>query len=93
MPSIIIEQKWRGDVKLGFVAFGVKWSPNGIIMVYRRRFAIKSLYRIGNVFKPRTLSKNATFIYFMLWYLSNSETYGYTSIKNILCLSNENIMQ
>jgi hypothetical protein len=32
----------------------------------QKKIAIESSYRIGNIFKPRTLSKNVIFIYFML---------------------------
>jgi IS4 transposase len=80
-------------MSLGFVVFKVKWAPKGVSTVYRRRFAIESLYKIGNVFKPRTLFKNVTIVYFMLWYLSYSKTYGYTSRRNILRLSNEDLIQ
>ncbi len=66
MPSIIREQKWKSDVNLDYVVFRVKLSPKGVSTVYRRRGAIESLYKIGNVFKPRTSSKDATIIYFML---------------------------
>jgi len=32
----------KGCENLGFVVFGVKWSPRKISTVYRRRFAIES---------------------------------------------------
>ena len=45
---------------LGFVVFGVSWSPRKVSTVYRRRFAIESSYRMRNLVKPKTSSKNAT---------------------------------
>jgi putative transposase len=45
--DIIIDVKYlkgkkgkKGCANLGFVVFGVKWSPRKISTVYRRRFAI-----------------------------------------------------
>ncbi len=49
---------------LSFVVFGVKWTPRKVSTVYRRRFAIESSYRMRNVVKPKTSSKNATIRYF-----------------------------
>jgi putative transposase len=42
----------KGRENLGFVVFGVKWSPRKVSTVYRRRFAIESSYRMrGSVAK------------------------------------------
>jgi len=69
--NIVIDVKYlkgkrrkRGCENLGFVVFGVKWSPRKVSTVYRRRFAIESSYRMRNVVKPRTSSKDANIRYF-----------------------------
>ena len=69
--DIVIDVKYlkgkrekRGCENLGFVVFGVKWSPRKVNKVYRRRFAIESSYRMRNVVKPKTSSKNANIRYF-----------------------------
>jgi putative transposase len=54
----------NGLENLGFVVFGVKWSPRKVSTVYRRRFAIESSYRMRNIVKPKTSSKNANIRYF-----------------------------
>lgn len=53
-----------GCENLGFVVYGVKWSPRKISTVYRRRFAIESSYRMRNIVKPRTSTRDVTFRYF-----------------------------
>ncbi len=53
-----------GCENLGFVVYGLKWSPRKISTVYRRRFAIESSYRMRNIVKPRTSTRNVTFRYF-----------------------------
>lgn len=69
--DIIIDVKYlkgkrdkKGCENLGFVVFGVKWSPRKVSTVYRRRFAIESSYRMRNVVRPKTSSKNTTIGYF-----------------------------
>lgn len=69
--DIIIDVKYlkgkrdkKGCENLGFVVLGVKWSPRKVSTVYRRRFAIESSYRMRNVVRPKTSSKNATIRYF-----------------------------
>ena len=69
--DIVIDVKYlkgkrgkKGLETLGFVVFGVKWSPRKVSTVYRRRFAIESSYRMRNVVKPKTSSKNADIRYF-----------------------------
>ncbi len=39
-------------------------DPRKVSTVYRRRFAIESSYRMRNVVRPRTSSKNANIRYF-----------------------------
>jgi putative transposase len=69
--NIVIDVKYlkgkrgkKGLENLGFVVFGVKWSPRKVSTVYRRRFAIESSYRMRNIVKPKTSSKNADIRYF-----------------------------
>jgi len=69
--DIVIDVKYlkgkrekKGCEKLGFVVFGVKWSPRKVSTVYRRRFAIESSYRMRNIVKPKTSTKNAEIRYF-----------------------------
>ena len=58
--DIVIDVKYlkgkrekKGCENLGFVVFGVKWSPRKVSTVYRRRFTIKSSYRMRNVVNQR----------------------------------------
>jgi putative transposase len=69
--DIVIDVKYlkgkRGKYEcenLGFVVYGVKWSPRKVSNVYKRRFAIESSYRMRNIVKPRTSTKDVTFRYF-----------------------------
>ena len=69
--DIVIDVKYlkgkrgkKGLENLGFVVFGVKWSPRKVSTVYRRRFAIESSYRMRNIVKPKTSTKNAGIRYF-----------------------------
>jgi len=69
--NIVIDVKYlkgkrgkKGLENLGFVVSGVKWTPRKVSTVYRRRFAIESSYRMRNVVRPRTSSKNANIRYF-----------------------------
>ena len=43
---------------------GSKWSLRKVSAVYRRRFAIESSYRMRNIVKPKTSTKNAEIRYF-----------------------------
>ena len=69
--AIVIDVKYlkgkrekKGCENLGFVVFGVKWSPRKVSTVYRKRFAIESSYRMRNIVKPKTSTKNANIRYF-----------------------------
>jgi putative transposase len=69
--DIIIDVKYlkgkrgkKGCENLGFVVFGVNWSPRKVSTIYRKRFAIEASYRMRNIVRPRTSSKNATVRYF-----------------------------
>lgn len=54
----------KGRENLGFVVYGINWSPRKVSTVYRRRFAIESSYRIRNQVKPNTSTKNVLIRYF-----------------------------
>ncbi len=69
--DIVIDVKYmkgkRGNYgceNLAFVVYGIKWSQRKVSNVYRRRFAIESSYRMRNIVKPRTSTKDVTFRYF-----------------------------
>jgi putative transposase len=69
--NIVIDVKYlkgkrgkKGLENIGFVVFGIKWSPRKVSTVYRRRFAIESSYRMRNIVKPKTSTKNANIRYF-----------------------------
>ena len=69
--NIVIDVKYlkgkrgkKGCENLGFVVFGLKWSPRKVSTVYRRRFAIESSYRMRNIVKPKTSSKNTDLRYY-----------------------------
>src|SRR6056297_1742992 len=69
--NIVIDVKYlngkkgkKGRENLAFVVYGVKWSPRKVSTVYRRRFAIESSYRMRNIVRPRTSTKNVTIRYF-----------------------------
>ncbi|WP_321428945.1 ISH3 family transposase [uncultured Methanolobus sp.] len=69
--NIVIDVKYmkgkrnkKGCENLGFVVYGLNWKPRKISTVYRRRFAIESSYRMRNIVKPRTSTRNVTFRYF-----------------------------
>lgn len=49
-----------GAENLAFVVYGVNWSIRKISNVYRTRFAIESSYRMRNIVKPKTSTKNVT---------------------------------
>ena len=69
--NIVIDVKYmkgkrdkKGCENLGFVVSDLNWTPRKVSRVYRRRFAIESSYRMRNIVKPRTSSKNPTIRYF-----------------------------
>lgn len=69
--DIVIDVKYlkgkrnkNGCENLGFVVYGLKWKPRKVSTVYRRRFAIESSYRMRNIVKPRTSTRDVTFRYF-----------------------------
>ena len=48
----------------GFVVFGVDWSLLKVKRVYRSRFAIESSYRMRNIVRPKTSTRNPVARYF-----------------------------
>jgi len=69
--NIVIDVKYlkgkrgkKGCENLGFVVYVINWSPRKLSTVYRRRFAIESSYRMRNIVKPKTSTRDVTFRYF-----------------------------
>jgi putative transposase len=59
--------KKDGTIKeknLGFVYFGIDWSLLKIQTEYKSRFAIESSYRMRNIVKPKTSTRNPVTRYF-----------------------------
>jgi len=54
----------HGGVNLGYVVSGTSWSPFRVHQIYRSRFSIESSYRMRNLAKPRTTSKDPVLRYF-----------------------------
>jgi len=54
----------NGCENLAFVVYGIKWTHRKISNVYRTRFAIESSYRMRNIVKPKTSTKDVTVRYF-----------------------------
>lgn len=50
--------KKYGNVNLGYVVYGIDWKPRRVYLVYKNRFAIESSYRIRNIVKAKTSSRN-----------------------------------
>jgi putative transposase len=68
--NIVIDVKYlkekrgkKGHGNIGLV-YEVKWSPKKISAVYIRRFTIELSYRMTNIVKPKTSSKNTNIRYF-----------------------------
>lgn len=49
---------------LGFVYFGINWSLLRIQSEYKSRFAIESSYRMRNIVRPKTCTRNPVIRYF-----------------------------
>ncbi|ABE51443.1 ISH3-like element ISMbu7 family transposase [Methanococcoides burtonii] len=54
----------NGCENLGFVVYGIDWEPGKISTIYRKRFTIESSYRMRNVVKPKTSSRDPMLRYF-----------------------------
>ena len=58
-----------GNVNLGYVVHGIDWKPRKVHLIYKKRFAIESSYRIRNIVKAKTSSRNVA-IRFLLTIIS-----------------------
>jgi putative transposase len=54
-----------GNVNLGYVVHGIDWNPRRVYRVYKNRFAIESSYRIRNIVKAKTSSRNVVLRYLL----------------------------
>jgi len=54
-----------GNVNLGYVVYGIDWNPRRIYRVYKNRFAIESSYRIRNIVRAKTSSRNVAIRYLL----------------------------
>jgi putative transposase len=57
--------KKYGNVNLGYVVNGIDWNPRKIYRVYKNRFAIESSYRIRNIVRAKTSSRNVAIRYLL----------------------------
>jgi len=48
----------------GYYVYGIDWKPNKVASVYSKRFGIESSYRMRNIVKPRTITKNPAVRYY-----------------------------
>lgn len=48
----------------GYFVHGIDWKPNKVASVYSKRFGIESSYRMRNIVKPRTSTKNPAVRYY-----------------------------
>lgn len=48
----------------GYIVHGINWKPNKIATVYKKRFGIESSYRMRNIVKIRTSTKNPAVRYY-----------------------------
>jgi putative transposase len=60
------KNKKFGNVNLGYVVYGIDWKPRRVCQVYKNRFAIKSSYRIWNLVKAKTSSRNVVLRYLLM---------------------------
>jgi putative transposase len=54
-----------GNVNLGYVVYGIGWNPRRIYRVYKNRFAIVSSFRIRNIVRTKTSSRNVMLRYLL----------------------------
>jgi putative transposase len=54
-----------GNVNLGCVVYGIDWNPRRVYHVYKNRFAIESSYRMRNIVKAKTSSRNVAIRYLL----------------------------
>ena len=54
-----------GNVNLGYAVYGIDWKPRRVYLAYKNRFAIESSYRIRNIVKAKTSSRNVVLRYLL----------------------------
>lgn len=54
-----------GNVNLGYVVYGIDWKPRRVYLVYKNRFAIESSYRMRNIVRAKTSSRNVVLRYLL----------------------------
>lgn len=54
-----------GNMNLGYVVNGIDLKPQRVCQVYKNRFAIESSYRIRNLMKAKTSSRNVVLRYLL----------------------------
>ncbi|WML68520.1 MAG: hypothetical protein METHP_02155 [Methanoregula sp. SKADARSKE-2] len=57
-------KKFR-NVNLGYVVYGIGWNPRKISSIYKNRFAIESSFRIRNIVRTKTSSRNVVLRYLL----------------------------
>jgi putative transposase len=59
------KNKKFGNVNLGYVVYGIDWNPRRVYRIYKNRFAIESSYRMRNIVKAKTTSRNVVIRYLL----------------------------
>ena len=59
------KNKKFGNVNLGYMVYGIDWNPRRVYRVYKNRFAIESSYRMRNIVRARTSSRNIAIRYLL----------------------------
>jgi len=59
------KNKKFGNVNLGYVVYGIDWRPRKVHLIYKKRFAIESSYRMRNIVKAKTSSRNVVIRYLL----------------------------
>jgi putative transposase len=59
------KNKKYGNVNLGYVVYGIDWKPRMVHQIYKKRFAIESSYRMRNIVKAKTSSRNVVIRYLL----------------------------
>jgi putative transposase len=56
----------KGIENLGYVTYGVNWPPRKVCNYYKQRFSVESSYRMRNLVRPRSSTKNPTLRFLMV---------------------------
>ena len=59
------KNKKYGKVNLGYIVYGIDWKPRKVHLIYKKRFAIESSYRMRNIVKAKTSSRNVVTRYLL----------------------------